>query len=90
MKSVGVYLLSCLLVLGCKPPYVPPVIEICISNGDGTFECTDERLEESARQYQREGGLNYICTSPKDYDSLYNYCSGLRKKLIESENRHCN
>lgn len=83
------FFLAIILVtaLGCKVPWPPPAIEKCIHNADNTAECADLRKPKEAQSYTRTDLVNYICTSPKDEEKLYNYCANLRQKLIECERK---
>lgn len=89
MKNVKNYLLILLLVClsSCKAPHAPPIVEICIHNADNSAECTDLRLPKEKQQYTKSPMTNDICTKASDEAQLYNYCSDLRQKLIECENR---
>jgi len=87
MKNVrNLVLISLLsLISSCKPPYAPPKTEVCIHSDGNYAECTD--LRRSQEPYENNNLTNYICTSPSDYQQIYNYCTDLRKKLIECESK---
>ena len=63
--------------------FPPPKTEVCITSSDYTSACVDKRLPEGEQEYDKEYEMNNICTNPADYDLLYNYCMGLRQKLID-------
>lgn len=87
MKKEKLLLLSLLIVSinSCRTLYSPPKVETCIHNADNSAECVDLRLSKSEQSYTKIELENYICTNPKDYESMYLYCSDLREKLIKCE-----
>jgi hypothetical protein len=87
MKKEKFLLLNLLLVLvsSCETPHAPPKVETCIHNYDNSAECSDLRLPQSEQSYNKSELENYICTNPKDYESMYLYCSDLREKLVKCE-----
>jgi hypothetical protein len=92
-KKGVLYLLSllavCVSCAGCPKlaeKYPFPKVENCISNGNGTSECTDLRISDKEKQsYTNSNDTNYICTNPADYDILYKDRTDIRQKLIEAE-----
>ena len=79
--------LSLAWLVSCKAPWPPPAIEKCIHNAENTAECADLRKPKEEQSYTRADLVNYVCTSPKDEEKLYNYCANLRQKLIECERK---
>lgn len=78
----GLLICAALALSGAKCAIRPPMIELCI-NGDAGCICSDPRLEPGdfpegatplpgGREYLRpyKQCLNYIGTSPSDYDLL--------------------
>ncbi len=86
-KSAVSLALSLLVVslVSCKPPYKIPSGEICVHNDDQSAECTDLRLSEDDRSYTNYKLENYICTNPKDYQTMMDYVYDIREKLITCE-----
>ena len=89
MKNAKNLLLSLIFVLvsSCEVEHAPPLIETCISNGDGTAGCADRRKPKNNQSYQLADTTNMVCTNPEDYKSAYNYCSELREDLIKCERK---
>lgn len=88
VKKSAVNLVLSLLVVSlvsCKPPYKIPSAEICVHNDDNSSECTDLRLPEGDRSYTNYKIENYICTNPKDYQTMMDYVYDIREKLITCE-----
>lgn len=86
-KSAVSLALSLLVVslVSCKPPYAFPKAEICVHYDDGGAGCTDLRLPEDERTYDNYKIENYICTNPKDYQTMMDYVYDIREKLITCE-----
>lgn len=87
MKGVALFV-SLLILISCKK-YKPPEVEVCASaqtNSD-ILICSDPRLPDNQRDYDRNISLGDICTNGADYDKLKSYCGDLRVKLIECESR---
>jgi len=88
MKNVKNLALSLLIVLSsCKPPYPMPKAEICVHYDTNGAGCTDLRLPEESRTYDKESLENYICTNPRDYQAYSDYIFMLREKLIKCEGK---
>lgn len=85
MKNVFVLLLILIVISACNTPYPAPKGEICITGDNYEFACNDPRLPENERSYFREYRVNDILTNPDDYKAQYEYCMGLREKLIRCE-----
>lgn len=85
MKNVFALLIVLVNISACKPPHKPPKAEICITGDNYEFACADQRLPQEERSYLRPYTVNYICTNSRDYEAQYNYCVGLREKLIRCE-----
>lgn len=69
----------------CSVKYAPPKVETCIHNEDNSAECNDLRLKDGEQDYERIELKNYICTSPRDEESIFKYANDLREKLIQCE-----
>lgn len=82
---VSLMILAVIFLSSCKAPHKPPTSEICISGDNYEFACADQRKPEGERSYLLPYTVNYICTNPHDYEAQYNYCMGLREKLIRCE-----
>ena len=78
VKSLCVGLIL-LFVSSCQHP--PPLTELCLTGDDYKLVCNDPRLPEEEQDYEREYTLDYVCTSPSDYNTLYDYVNRLREKL---------
>lgn len=88
MKNVCALLVSLasIFLVSCrKPPYKAPESEVCITGDNYEFACADQRRPEAERSYLKSYEVNYICTNTQDYQEQYNYCMGLREKLIKCE-----
>lgn len=71
-------------MVGCKN-FPPPTIERCTAYGElseleGQLFCVEDDDE-----YERLTEQGDICTNGDDYESMFNYCMDIRKKLIECE-----
>jgi len=84
--ALPMILLTTFLV-SCKTPYKPPKGEICVTGDNYEFACSDPRLPKGEQDYFRPYKVNDILTNPTDYGAYYNYCMGLREKLIRCESR---
>ena len=75
-----------LVITSCDDPLKPPVVETCVIGFDGLVKlseneavsfhnciCFDPRIEDEPRIEPIEYCLNYIATSPADYDILYKW-----------------
>jgi len=64
--------------------YPPPKTELCVS-GSTSYQCNDLRRSKAKQDYDRSRKqiLNYICTNPRDFGIIRNYCSDLRRDLIK-------
>lgn len=91
MTNVSALATSLLLVSlnNCATPHRPPQIETCIHNDSNSAECTDLRLPKDKQSYTNVELTNYICTNPKDEQTMYNYCADMREKLIQCERKSC-
>jgi hypothetical protein len=85
MKNVFALLMILAFISACKSPHKPPQSEVCITGNNYEFACADQRKPEGETSYFRPYTENYICTNPPDYEAQYNYCMGLREKLIRCE-----
>jgi hypothetical protein len=87
MKNVLLLPLLLLVISAsrCSTPHKPPQVEICITGDNYEFACSDTRKPEGEQAYYRPYTVNYISTNPQDYEAQYNYCMGLREKLIRCE-----
>jgi hypothetical protein len=88
MKNVAI-LFVVLTLLGCKGKYLPPKTELC-AIGDGYFlQCNDPRLLEDRQDYDKpySESINYLCTNPRDYQAMRNYCGDIRTKLLKCERK---
>jgi hypothetical protein len=70
-------------------PHTPPETELCIQNNDQTMGCDDPRLPDDQQTYTRstDETINYLCTNPRDYMAIKDYCIDLRSALIKCEKR---
>jgi hypothetical protein len=82
----------CVCSVSCKQDvgYKGPQVERCISNGDTSAECADLRLPDGEQVYTRYDMSNYVCTSPADENTMFQYVTELRKRIIELENNRGN
>ena len=78
-KSLYVGLVG-LLVNSCRS-FPPPKSELCLSGDNYTFICHDDR--QDPKDYEKEYPLDYVCTNPKDFSRMYDYCVDIREKLIK-------
>ena len=82
---LGVLVIS-LIVSACNNHYKPPKSEICI-NGDAGGICHDARKPECQRDYTLlyADMLNYICTSPSDWNEQKQWWLDKLEKLEKCE-----
>lgn len=57
-----------------------PIVESCISNGDGSAECT---FKENS--YHQDTTVNFVCTSPESYGKYLEYVLELEERLKKCE-----
>ncbi len=62
---------ACAIAMGRSPaecsPILPtrPLVEVCLNNADGTYECFDKRRDPQG--YTRRGTTQDFCTNKDDY-----------------------
>lgn len=83
MINVEILLLSLLMlsVSSCES-FPPPKTEVCITLENPGMGCSDPRLPDDDRNYDRDYTSSYVCTNPSDYQIMFAYCSDLREELI--------
>jgi hypothetical protein len=76
------FLLVTLLVsTSCQSdPFRRPIEPQCISNGDGTAECT-----EGERSYHEPNTVNFTCTPPDSAGRYQKYVLELEERLLKCE-----
>ena len=89
MKNVGHFLKFSTIILlvsswtSCQSdPFRRPIEPTCISNGDGSAECTLEQ-----RSYTEPNTINYYCTPAPSYGRYFDYVLDLEERLRKCELR---
>lgn len=77
--KISFVVLTALLVNSCKS-FPPPKTELCVSGDNFKFVCNDTR--QDPEDYERDYPLDYVCTNPRDFSRMYDYCVDIREKLV--------
>jgi len=75
-------LITLLVSFSCQTDtFRRPIVPQCISNGDGTSECSYQ-----GREYTESNNMNYVCTPPESFGKYQAYVLELEERLLKCEN----